>query len=760
MEECPQFAQRPFAVQLRERLHESKDQILCASLGANLLVLSTQVLGTQKGQLHFLDLINNEGTIDGEFKSAILDVHCTSNKTCAFSQANKVGLVQDGNLSYTYELPNIWTVKAIHHHMDNRAYLLAASQRQLWVLMTGKLYFGRVSTTDIWEARPQTILALAVHLNYSAVLTNEDILVLDLPSGVSTVSIPLDRLPSPGPGDLFLTCAWVSPSTLVLATSHSYCYFHLEEPDSEQTPIVCSEFNISKLGVSMKEFIVISTPERSLKIYNSNGKVVFTLQNGCNGILTTYWECDSFYIITDREITQIGLISEKEQFEWYVSHQRYYEALDFSNAEGLSRDRAISFYSEWMKHTLITKNAKEAMDVCRILLNTDKIQEKELIDMLTADEVLVPLLTEVKGKEISLETASIILSYLLRKGEEQYLIFFIRNWPLHFITDSPLMNPLLSSPFLESKYELLIRRREFLAAFQVLLDAKMLRIFRVFEEFPAYVDEFIANMTVADMHKLLIIDSNGAINCLADRENVKQTLILSLLPEDMRLLYVKTLANRKKPLSLPSKLVLLEDFLVQNCQETMEFLANSRDLHSSVGLELCQKYQFIPGQILILSRLGRISDLLPLLKADIPAAVEYLKRNFNQELWEKLVEEMKGRKDGEGLMELAYVKGVDRDGICDAIDGSSVQTESVLSLLSNLHHYRAMYTHTTKSVQRGSLYLQYSLTSTSRQGKFIKSYTCAYCLKAMEELGLFRKCGHHIHLECEIDEDCRLCERR
>jgi hypothetical protein len=458
------------------------------------------------------------------------------------------------------------------------------------------------------------------------------------------------------------------------------------------------------------------------------------------------------------EVMRLGHVTTEEKMDWLISHQKYQEAFEWVQSQHIDDFEIKRLYEKWLLHTFQTDTEAAGRQLCFHFLNTESISKKHVLEMICSNRVLLPLLTEVNSTDVTLEAASQLIPGLLQKADEQLLIFCLRNWDLALLHSDSLMQPLLLSDFMECKFELFLRRKQLEAAFDMLLNAKMRRIFRAFRDYPEDAIQYVASMSSRQISILCEIDAMAAVTLLASIEKVIQDRVLQALPDELQVIYAQRLQENGTKLTLKTELVLLKDSLRNESEDVLGFIHNSALRTSTLALELCQEYHHIEGQILILSRLGRTDDLLPLLKENIPEVVKYLQSYWNPQLCQELVAELIEESQLQFLLPLACIYPLNLD-FCDAIAPSCRAMMEVYTMLRSMKRYRGVSTHSLATVHLERSITQEQAYLSLRRGCFVETSKCTFCKQEMKELGLFRRCEHHIHLECEIDENCRICER-
>jgi len=548
---------------------------------------------------------------------------------------------------------------------------------------------------------------------------------------------------------------------MVLATSRTYRYLHLSEPlpgeiEVSFDQVVHCSYEISHIASCYKQWIITYSPDRTLRVLSLEGKLELEVRKP--GRVTASLNSECFFVVADLEVVRVREITTQEKVDWLINRKSFHDALDLLRTQS-SAPQTTRLCKEWLQHTLSTETEAAARKLCCQLIDTGRISQKNVLELICADSLLLPLLTEIANTDVTLQEAHQLLPSLLQRGDEQLLIFCVRNWTLSLLNDDLLVQPLLCSALTETKFELFKRRGQLEAAFDMLLTAKLSRIFRALRDYPEDAANYMSKMNSRQIAVLCEIDTMEAIELLVGRDDMSQDRLLQILPVAVHLTYANRLLKEGKRRSTKVDLILLEEDLKRSSEEVVSFLHNSCLQVNLQALELCQRYSHIEGQILILSRLGRIGDLLPLLKADISIAVEYLQRHWDSALWQGLVAELEGDDRLQCLLQLAHTHPSCLE-ICETIPSACTALPHFALMLSHMQQYKATHTHSL-TASHHLLYRQQVQTAHSlRRGKVVSRYLCAFCGLEIRELGLFRECGHHIHLECEIDENCRLCEKR
>lgn len=746
MGDCPLFIQDPFASELRLTLLKTQDQVLCSSLSPPYLVL-----GTQKGLIHTLNLLENKGTVEADYHSAILDVHCRKTRV-ALCQVNRVAihtLGLGGGTSHSCELEGVCTVRAVE--TAGGTYLVAASNSVIW-LVDHFSYWSGVRKQVLRTFVSSPILSLAINHQVLVVLTALEVVLLALPTGSQIYQ---------SKGSAFTSSTWVKPDLVVLANSRSYRYLHLTESIPgvievaiDQVIIHCA-YEITSIAACNQKWIITYSPDRTLRVLSLKDKLEFEMRKP--GSVTACLDYEYFFVVADLEVSRFRVATTQEQVDWLINHKNYEEALGLLQTQP-SDTQIMRLCKEWLHDTLKNETEAAACKLCARLLEAG-VSQKNVLKLICEDSLLLPLLTEIVSADVTLQDAQQLLPSLLLRGDEHLLIFCVRNWTLSLLHNDILVQPLLRSSFTEAKFEVFKRREQMKAAFDMLLSAKLSRIFRALRDYQEDAVIYVSQMNAQQIAVLCEIDSMKAIDLLVGRDDMSQDWLLQILPVAMHVTYAERLLKEGKRRSTKVDLVLLEEVLKQNYEKVVSFLHNSCLQVNHQALELCKRYNHIEGQILILSRMDRIGDLLPLLKADISIAVEYLRHHWDSTLWQSLVAELQKDDRLPGLLQLAYNHPSCFD-ICDIILPTCTARPHITPMLSHMQQYRALHTRSLAAAHQQLWQQQAYAASSMRRGKAVSHYFCAFCDLEITELGLFRQCGHHIHLECEIDEKCRLCEKR
>ena len=743
MGDCPQFTLKPIALELGSLMQKDFDQVLCSSLNKTYLVL-----GTQRGRIHAFNLHENLGKEEANYTKPILDIHCGKTKV-AICQENRVAIhTLGGGLSHICDIEGVCTVRVVE--TAESTYLVAANKIKIWII---EHYWRGVQKREIRNFTSSPIYTLVSQHQVLVVISFLEIVILGLPSGSE-----IYQTKSSGR----INCAWVTPFSMVLATSQSYRYVDLSEPNPGQITVsfrqaIDTPFEIAYIASCNRKWIITLSPDKTLRVMNLEGKVEFDI-SGQRVWLTACVDYEYCFAISDMEVKRLGHVTTLEQMDWLTSHHRYEEAHELLQTQHIDDFDIQRLFEKWLLHTFQTQTEVKGRQLCTHLLQTESISKKHVLEMICSNRDLLPLLTEVNITDVTLEAASQLIPSLLQKGDEQLLITCVRNWNLSLLHSDSLMQPLLLSDFTECKFELFLRRGQLEVAFEMLLNSKMRRIFRAFRDFAGPAIQYVSNMNSRQFTLLCEIDATEAIAYLVSIENLSQDRVLRALSEEMQVVYAQKLNTSRAKLTLKTELVLLKDILRNNLEEVLGILHNSALKTSTLALDLCQEYDHIEGQIFILSHLGRVEDLRPLLKANILDVVQYLQRYRDFQLSQELVTVLAEESQLQFLLPLACTYPFDSN-VCDAISPSCRAMMEVHAMLHNMRRYRRISAYSLAVVHTERSFKQELTYLSLRRGRFVDTLKCAFCKQEMKELGLFRRCGHHIHLECEIDQNCRICER-
>ena len=744
MSECPLFRFESVPQMVRD-----PDRILCASLWQHYLVSTTQTFGTEKGVVfifeHEKKLVHTVA-----YQKAVRNIHCF-NACVAFTCEDTVVLYDIENESDTIHTSE-QGVKCVQVNSADSscATALAATSTEVLLLQNTWTY-ARVL---LYSTRTG-IEAIRVCGKYLAVQCTARVVLLSIASK--------EVLSEVGQRNLRVM-TWIAPDMLGVGTNQTFQFLKVSAEGvlegREELTQKC-ESPIAELAGFYLEFALALGTDRVLRLLETNGS--------CQALATDKWArivsdtslARSFFLVFESGMEKVTANSEAEKLQWFLDQFRFREAFNLMEKRKLPKEEIFNHCRAWLLHIVQHESEAECRDVCTELLDKETITPETLLQLIDEELPLLPLITEVPSSAITDRVAASVIAKLVQHSFEPLVIHCIGTWDPRFIQDEQIMEPVVSSSMNHAKVQLFLACNYISAALRVLFYLKSEDLFAALRAHQAGTEGFLKGLTREELAELVKIDRKAAIKLLGRTDYLDPEVVAREIPSEDRGKYLEKRWAKGMRRSPNTDSWLLEHRLKTN-GDVLELINTSTLLDKERALELCVHYSHVRGQTLLLNRLGRGEEIKAVLSDHFEELVLYLKTRWDAEIWKHVLERPFSQNSHGALLSISHMQ-MENEGqadLCDALPDQSRMLRSVKELLTNMRQGESLKKQYFKAAVSSLSAEQTRSFKKLSRGVYVEAgYRCTFCSQPMTEFALFRRCGHHVHIECDIDEDCRFCEK-
>ena len=749
MSECPLFRYSLLAKDLTAKLQQESDFITCCYLAEQRLVGLRQMMGTQKGLVHVLNLVSGVGfTLENQH--SIVDVHCGS-QWLSYSSPTSIGVYDFENEREILDYPiehGKW-VRTLDQ-MTGSSNVLVATSEELFILQ-----IGWVRTTKVLLAKVSSeIHSLAVAFPLLALANGTNVTVLKLPEGVQ-----IYQQKNAGK----VTIVWVSREQCAFVTQGGVRVMAVDVSAEEEyslKEVVHWEvgYELSSVTSFQQQWMVVLSPDKTVRMVNLTGNVEFMEKIGMAGKLASEptKENDAFYIVSQQEILKITTYSQTEKMNWYLDNGKYSEALVFGESVQYPREE---IQSRILQDLVSKRQHTEAKEYLLSLIAAKSISWELVLKKYSSDQFLTQVCLDVPAEAMTVEAADGILKRLVADGREDTILKCFAVWPKRILFRNDLTKrELMGSSMVAAKIEYALRQGLLTVALQLLLARNSARIFDVIETDLQATKDFLKSLSSSDFLDFFKIDGEKSIRICVEHDWLDTDRVRECLPPDTAFDYLFALWHQKRRRNPGSDLVLLRMMLTRHSPSVLDLVTTSTGLNRLQALEVCREFGHIEGQIVLLQVLNRTSELIEVLKGNFEQGLNYLQRRDNEELWTAVISQGVGSEAQAKMLIPFLTRYKHQAQVVDRIPEGQYLCE-FRKLLWIARQTVAMHELAFEDIRKRTNWHSEEAVGMRKKGVYVeKPYLCSICGKRMVGATTFRPCGHHSHKACS-ETSCRGCRR-
>ena len=373
-----------------------------------------------------------------------------------------------------------------------------------------------------------------------------------------------------------------------------------------------------------------------------------------------------YYIVSPRDIVLARPRGPDDRIQWLLENKKFEEALHVMETGKVLKDSTMEQIGyDYLTHLFEIKDFAKAASLCpKLLFQKTALWERWVLEFAKVQQLsLLCRYIPVDQPRLRQAVYDMVLKIFLQSDHENFL-HLVKHWPAEIYSIKEVTDSLLAYEARNSVNSVL---REALAQLYILQNRKDLALGIFLQLQRPEVFDFIAKnnllSSVQDKVVLLVqLDSQTAISLLVDHsDKITPAMVVSQLREAAskaaqlqgglgergtlkwrmwlyqylhQLFEVNPNAGSEfHPLQIELYAEFAPKFL-------MNFLTSSNSYPLELAFKICEGKNLVQEMVFILGRMGNARQALHLIiekLADIPQAIEFVRRQGDDELWEELI---------------------------------------------------------------------------------------------------------------------------
>ncbi|QDZ18206.1 vacuolar protein sorting-associated protein 41 [Chloropicon primus] len=374
-----------------------------------------------------------------------------------------------------------------------------------------------------------------------------------------------------------------------------------------------------------------------------------------------------YYIVSPRDIVLARPRGPDDRIQWLLENKKFEEALavlETSEGKNLKDSTMEQIGYNYLTHLFEVKDFAKAASLCpKLLFQRTALWERWVLEFAKVQQLaLLCRYIPVDNPRLRQAVYDMVMKIFLQSDHENFL-YLVKSWPAAIYNMKEITDALLAYEARNSASSTL---REALAELYILQDRKDLALGIFLQLQRPEVFDFIARhrllAAVQDKIVLLVqLDSQQAIALLVDHsDQITPDMVVSQLKEE------ETKAGQKAERGKPNVLkwrMWLHQYLHQLFESSpntgtqyhamqielyaefapkllMNFLTTSNSYPLELAYKICESKGLFDCLVWILARMGNARQALHLIMeklGDVPQAIEFVRAQRDDELWEELI---------------------------------------------------------------------------------------------------------------------------
>jgi hypothetical protein len=373
-----------------------------------------------------------------------------------------------------------------------------------------------------------------------------------------------------------------------------------------------------------------------------------------------------YYIVSPRDIVLARPRGPDDRIQWLLENKKFEEALSVLEAGKNLKDSTMEQIGfDYLTHLFQVKDFAKAASLCpKLLFKKTALWERWVLEFAKVQQLAL-LCRYIPVDEPRLRQAvyDMVLKIFLQSDHENFL-YLVKHWPENIYGIKEITDSLIAY---EARNAVNTVLREALAELYILQNRKDLALGIYLQLQRPEVFDFIAKNrlfpSVQNKIVLLVqLDAQRAISLLVNHsEQITPAMVVSQLKEatsqaaqsqgpnsargtmKWRLWlhqYLHQLFEMSPNAGFEFHALQIELYAEFAPKLLMNFLTSSNSYPLELAYKICESKGLVQEMVFILGRMGNARQALHLIMeklADIPQAIEFVKTQRDDELWEELI---------------------------------------------------------------------------------------------------------------------------